>query len=224
MSTQTPGFIACLGLTFLAVLLPAAETAPGPEGQKVEIENRFVRVYRSRLAGHGKLAVRDYVSSCVVYLADVDERVTSPDGRVKEVRHKYGDVGWIEPGRYGIENLTDHPTEEVIIELKAERVKEAPVTLDPIKVDPHHHSVSFENDRVRAIRTVLEPHIRSPVHEHPTYVVVYLTELHTTMKMADGSKLDNPRKRGEIAYHDRLAHQTENIGEKTAMEIQVELK
>ena len=62
------------------------------------------------------------------------------------------------------------------------------------------------------------------MHEHPSYVVVYLTDLHTTMRMADGRELDNPRKPGEIGYRDRLAHQTENIGEKTAMEIQVELK
>jgi quercetin dioxygenase-like cupin family protein len=223
MSSQARSFVACLGL-LLAAVLQGAETATGPDGQKVEIGNRFVRVYRSRLPAHGTRAVRDYVGSCVVYLTDVDERVTSPDGQVKEVRHKYGDVGWIEPGRYGIENLTDHPTEEVIIELKVERPKEAPVTLDPIKIDPHYHSVSFENERVRAIRTVLEPHLKGPMHEHPPYVVVYLTELHTTMKTGDGRQLDNPRKPGEIAYRDRLAHQTQNIGEKTAIEIQVELK
>jgi hypothetical protein len=223
MSTYARGSVACLSVTLLAILL-RAETGTGPDGQKVEVANRFVRVYRSRLPAHGKRAVRDYVGSCVVYLSDVDERVTSPNGQVKEVRHKYGDVGWIEPGRYGIENLTDHSTEEVIIELTAERPKEAPVTLDPIKIDPHYHAVSFENERVRAIRTVLEPHVKSPVHEHPPYVVVYLTELHTTMKMADGRKVDNPRKPGEIAYRDRLLHQAENIGEKTGIEIQVELK
>jgi hypothetical protein len=223
MTIRSGVLIACLRIAVLAP--PAiAGTVTGPDGQKLEVDNRYVRVYRSQLPARGKLAARDYVGSCVVYLADVDELVTSADGKVKEVRHKYGDVDWIEPGRYSMENLTDHPTEAVIVELKAERVKDAPVTLDPIKIDPHYHSISFENDRVRAIRTVLEPQVKSPMHEHPSYVVVYLTDLHTKMKMADGREMDNPRKPGDIGYRDRLTHQTENIGKKTAMEIQVELK
>ena len=93
-----------------------------------------------------------------------------------------------------------------------------------LQVNPGDDKLFLENDRVRAIKTVLEPHIKSPAHEHPSYVVVYLTELHTTMTMADGRVLDNPRKPGEIGFRDRLKHVTENIGDKTAVEIQVELK
>ena len=76
------------------------QTASGPEGLKLEVDNRYVRVYRPQLPAHGKLAARDYVDSCVVYLTDVDELITSAHGHVKEVRHKYGDVDWIQAGRY----------------------------------------------------------------------------------------------------------------------------
>jgi quercetin dioxygenase-like cupin family protein len=100
----------------------------------------------------------------------------------------------------------------------------APITLDPVKLDPEHHLVPLENDRVRVLRTILEPHLKSPMHEHPHYVVVYLTELHTTMTLGDGRTVDNPRRPGEIAWRDALKHVTENIGDRTAMEIQVELK
>ena len=96
--------------------------------------------------------------------------------------------------------------------------------LDPVKLDPEHHPVPLENARVRVLRTILEPHLKSPMHEHPSYVVVYLTELHTTMTLADGRKVDNPRRPGEIAWRDALKHETENIGDKRAEEIQVELK
>jgi hypothetical protein len=44
------------------------------------------------------------------------------------------------------------------------------------------------------------------------------------MTLADGRKVDNPRKPGEIAWRDPLEHVTENIGDHTAVEIQVELK
>ena len=120
MAAYVRALIACFGIATLAAPVMAGD-ASGPEGQKVEIDNKFVRVYRARLPGHGKVAMRDYVGSCVVYLADVDELVTSPDGQVNEIRHKYGDVGRVEPDRYSVENLTRHSTEEVMIELKAER-------------------------------------------------------------------------------------------------------
>jgi hypothetical protein len=114
--------------------------------------------------------------------------------------------------------------EHVLIELKRGAPKSPPVALDPVKLDPAHHPVILENDRVRVIRTILVPHLKSPRHEHPHYVVVYLTDLHTTMTMADGRNVDNPRKPGDIAWRDALSHVTENIGEKTAIEIQVEIK
>jgi hypothetical protein len=62
------------------------------------------------------------------------------------------------------------------------------------------------------------------MHEHPHYVVVYLTELHTSMKLGDGRVVDNPRQPGDIAWRDALKHQTEQMGDKPAMEIQVEIK
>jgi quercetin dioxygenase-like cupin family protein len=114
--------------------------------------------------------------------------------------------------------------EHILIELKPGAPKSDPVKLDPVTLDPEHHPVVLENDRVRAIRTILEPHLKSPRHEHPHYVVVYLTDLHTTMTLADGRNLDNPRKPGEVAWRDALSHVTENIGDKTAVEIQVEIK
>jgi hypothetical protein len=113
-----------------------------------------------------------------------------------------------------------------VVELKSEtgHPKAAPISLDPVKLDPQHHTVPFENERVRVLRTVLEPHVKSPMHEHPSYVVVYLTELHTTMTLGDGRTVDNPRRPGEVGWRDGYKHVTENIGDHTAVEIQIELK
>ena len=62
------------------------------------------------------------------------------------------------------------------------------------------------------------------MHDHPHYVVVYLTGLHTTMKLADGRLVDNPRRAGEVAWRDALRHETEQMGDTTAVEIQIEVK
>ncbi len=175
---------------------------------KVEIDNAWVRTSRVNLAPHEKLPTREYAACVVVYL------------------NKTGDTAYFDAGERAVENTSDKPLAEVIIELKPAAPKpiSPPITLDPAKLDPKYHTVDFENDRVRVLRTVLEPHIKSPMHEHPPYVVVYVTELHTTMALSDGRLLDNVRKKGDVAWRDAMKHATENVGNQTAMEIQVELK
>lgn len=40
------------------------------------------------------------------------------------------------------------------------------MVLDPVKVDPKHYQVEFENDRVRVLRIRFGPHERSVMHGH----------------------------------------------------------
>ncbi|HLI85221.1 MAG TPA: hypothetical protein VKV17_14980 [Bryobacteraceae bacterium] len=217
-----------LWLSLLA--FPAALFAQDPvqlsPDYKVEIDNPSVRVLRVKHAPHAKIAMHDHPACVAVCLTDLHERLTLPDGSTREVSLKKDDVAYNPATKHAEENLSDQPLEAVIIELKpgAPKLNGWPVKLDPVKLDPEHHLVPFENDRVRVLRTILEPHLRSPRHQHPSYVVVYLTELHTTMALSDGRVVDNPRRPGEIAWRDPLEHVTENIGDHTAMEIQVELK
>lgn len=191
---------------------------------KVVIDNPWVRVLRVNHPAHAKIPMHQHPATVAVFLTDIHEKITTPDGHVTAVDRKANDVGFNEAGRHAEENVSDQPLEAVIIELKPGAPQSPPVSLDPVKLDAEHHRVILENDRVRAIRTTLEPHVTSPMHQHPHYVVVYLTDLHTSMKMADGRMIDNPRHRGDIAWRDALQHQTEQMGDQTAMEIQVEIK
>jgi quercetin dioxygenase-like cupin family protein len=187
----------------------------------VEIDNAWVRVLRVKQGPHEKTPERQHPASVAVYLTDVHQRVSG-----LEASRKAGDVAWFDAARHTEENLSDQPVEFVLVELKpgAPKAKGWPVALDPVKLDPVHHLVPLENDRVRVLRTILEPHLKGPTHEHPSYVVVYLTELHTTMTLADGKQVDNPRRPGEIAWRDPYRHTTENVGDRTAVELQIELK
>jgi quercetin dioxygenase-like cupin family protein len=204
--------------------MAAAATAAAQD--HVEVDNPWVRVLRVKQGAHEKTPMQEQPASVTVYLTDVHQRFTGEDGKMREVRHKAGDVAYAGAVKRAEENLSDQPLELVLIELKpgAPKPVSPPITLDPVKLDPKHHIVVLENDRVRAIRTILEPHLKSPMHEHPHYVVVYITELHTTQKLGDGRLVDNPRKPGEVAWRDATKHETENIGDRTAVEIQVELK
>ena len=170
--------------------------------------------------------LRDRPASVIVYLTDVHEKITSADGKIQDLKKKANDVTYFDAAKQTEENAGDKPVEMIVVELKSNAPKATgwPVALDPVKLDPKHHLVPLENARVRVLRTILDPHIKSPMHEHPSYVVVYLTVLHTTMTLGDGRQVDNPRKPGEVAWRDALKHQTENIGSKRAIEIQIELK
>jgi len=187
----------------------------------VEIENEWVRVLRVKQGPHEKTPEHQHPASVAVYLTDTHQRVNGI-----EITRKAHDVAWFEAERHTEENLSDQPLEFILMELKpgAPKAKGWPVALDPVKLDPVHHLVPIENARVRVLRTILEPHLKGPTHEHPSYVVVYLTELHTTMTLADGKQVDNPRRPGEIAWRNPYRHTTENVGDRTAEEIQIELK
>ena len=193
-----------------ALLLWLALAQPG-NINKVEVDNAWVRVVREIVPPHATSAAHPHPAAVTVWLAD------GP-------RHKPGDVTYSEAGTHVLTNPSDQPLEAVVIELKTGAPPSTPIRLDPVKLDPEHHIVALENARVRALRTILEPGLKSPLHEHPHYVVVYVTELHTTMELADGRVVDNPRHPGDTAWRDYMKHATLNIGKETAVEIQVELK
>jgi hypothetical protein len=194
------------------ILLALVAVSLGLGQSTVEIDNPWVHVTRVKLAPHEKLPARAYPAAVRICLSDAPPLCAN------------GATAWLPSTTRAEENTSAQPLEEVLIELKAPHPPSPPITLDPVKLDPKYHTVDFENDRVRVLRTVLEPHIKSPMHQHLPYVVVYITELHTTMALADGKLVDNVRKRGEIAWRDAMKHSTENLGDQTAMEIQVELK
>ena len=208
---------------------PAAAQDPvaaNPRAYTIELENQWVRVLRVKLAPHQKSEPHTQPAGVAVLLTDVQANVTFASGEVVALNQRAGqvvDVNLIPQARIE-ENVSDQPIELILVELKPGAPPSPPIALDVVELDPEHHPVVLENSRVRVLRTILEPHLKSPMHEHPHYVVVYLTELHTTMKMADGREVDNPRKPGDVAWRDALKHETENIGEKTAVEIQIELK
>src|SRR5215471_16336191 len=211
---------------FLVILLILCFSSLVQAAEKVEIDNPWVRVIRITQAPHEKSERHARPASVSVYLTDLHQKVTDAGGKVRDLKKTAGDVAFFEAATTAEENVSDKPLEEIVVEIKSgtRQATGWPVALDAVKLDPEHHPVPFENDRVRILRTILDPHVKGPVHEHPSYVVVYLTELHTTMMLGDGRQIDNPRRPGEVAWRDALKHQTENIGEHRAVEIQIELK
>ena len=95
---------------------------------------------------------------------------------------------------------------------------------DPVKVDPKHYKVEFENDHVRVLRITYGPQEKSVMHYHPDGVVTYLTDGNIRMTTPDGKSQDLPGKAGQTGWADAGTHLPQNMGDKKFEAILVELK
>jgi hypothetical protein len=99
-----------------------------------------------------------------------------------------------------------------------------PTAEDPVKVDPKHYTVEFENERVRVIRIKYGPGEKSVMHSHPESISVFLTDAHGKFTYPDGRTEDINATAGTVQHMDAFTHLPESSS-KTAFEvIQVELK
>ena len=79
----------------------------------------------------------------------------------------------------------------------------AALAQDPVKVDPQHYKVIFENDQVRVLRIHYGPHEKSVMHVHPDAVVVYETDAHMKMTTPDGKSIDTTGKAPQFPMDSR---------------------
>jgi len=85
---------------------------------KTEIDNDQVIVRRNIHPPHAITPMHSHKAGVVVYLTDVRERSTSPDGSAKMVTRRAGEVVWAEARQHTLENLSNTPIEVIEIELK----------------------------------------------------------------------------------------------------------
>ncbi|MBI3450120.1 MAG: hypothetical protein HY049_14550 [Acidobacteria bacterium] len=107
-----------------------------------------------------------------------------------------------------------------------------PDPLDAMVAAPDHHSVLFENERVRVLDTRLGPGESTPVHTHPWPGVLYVVTWSDFVRFdAGGSVLVDSRvtgmrpRAGEALWAAPLApHFAKNVGDAELHVIAVELK
>ena len=100
----------------------------------------------------------------------------------------------------------------------------AALAQDPVKVDPKHYKVEFENAQVRLLRIHFGPHEKSVMHSHPASVATFLTDGKVKFTYPDGKTEDLTAKVGEARWNNAFAHLPENTGDKPFELILVELK
>ena len=95
---------------------------------------------------------------------------------------------------------------------------------DPVKVDPNHYKVEFENSQVRVLRIKVGPAEKSIMHRHPNAVAIFLTDVNGKLTFPGGKSEAVTSKAGETRWTPAITHLPENIGDQPFEVILVELK
>ena len=100
----------------------------------------------------------------------------------------------------------------------------AAMAQDPVKVDPNHYKVEFENAQVRVLRVKVGPGEKSIMHRHPNAVAIFMADVTGKFTFPDGKTQEMTRKAGEVMWTPAVVHQPENTGTAPFEVILVELK
>lgn len=84
---------------------------------------------------------------------------------------------------------------------------------DPIKAEPKHYHLDFENDKVQVVSVHYGPHEKAGMHEHPGGVVVILTAAHLRFTDENGKTREIFSKPGEARWYPPFHHRVENLGD-----------
>ena len=95
---------------------------------------------------------------------------------------------------------------------------------DPVKLDPKHYKVEFENDKVRAIRIRYGPREKSIMHGHPNAVAVFLEDARARFTYPNGKTEEVEMKAGQTMWFPAVEHLPENKLDKPIHLLFIELK
>ena len=95
---------------------------------------------------------------------------------------------------------------------------------DLAKVAPDNVKVIVDNDRVRVLDVLHKPGVKEPMHSHPAYVSVNLSDTKVKVTTPDGKTVEKVRKAGEVSWSEATTHALETVGTAGSHTIVIELK
>jgi hypothetical protein len=192
------------------------------------VDNDQARVVVAHDKAHSKSSPHEHkVDRVMVYLQAGKQEIIH-DGKKTLLTFKAGDVKWSPAsGMHTSEIISDQPVTIIEVEVKkpGDPAKKVTTALDPLKVDPKHYKLEFENDKVRVIHVRFPAHSGAPMHEHQlNRVVVYLTDQNTRLTTPDGKTDAAVHKAGEASWGGATQHKEDNLMDGPFEAIMVEFK
>jgi quercetin dioxygenase-like cupin family protein len=213
------------GTAWLFLAAITALSAQPPQG--VKFDTPEVRVIETTVSpGQRSASHQHSMNRVLIYLDSGHMTLTDSRGGVEELRWKAGDVRWSPAGGLHTSENTGSATYRIVeLELKNGPGTLPASPLDPVRVDPRHYRVEFENPQARVLRARYGPHEAGAMHEHIlNRVTVFLTDQHMKVTTPDGNAVELNGKAGEIRLGGPARHQEQNVGPLPFEVIAVELK
>ena len=95
---------------------------------------------------------------------------------------------------------------------------------DPVKLEPSHYKVEFENDQVRVLRITQDPHEKGVMHSHSASVIVFLTDMHARFTYPDGKTEEVRARAGQTRWAGPVTHQVENLADTPSEVLHIEVR
>ncbi|MDQ6678723.1 MAG: hypothetical protein M3Z09_15685 [Acidobacteriota bacterium] len=182
----------------------------------IAVENGEVKALVVAVEPHAKTRLHEHkVNRVMIYLQPGRQTIDYQDGRHTVLNWKAGEAKWSPAsGMHIAEITTDNPVTIVELELKNPGTTATPfhTELDPLKVDPKHYKLEFENAQVRVLRVKIGPHESTPLHRHAVdRVVTYLTDQDFRVIPETGTPEVTRHKAGEVSWGTPVTHREENL-------------
>jgi len=100
----------------------------------------------------------------------------------------------------------------------------AALAQDPVKVDPAHYKLVFENASVRVLTISYAPGASSKMHHHPDSIVIPLVTSNVRFATPDGKSTDSELAKDSAMYASAGNHNPTNIGKSPISALLVEFK
>lgn len=210
-------------LILLAAIAAAQNSVTTP------VDNEQVKVLNVTVPPHQKGKMHDHkINRVMIYLQAGKQELVFQDGKKQPLTWKAGDVKWsAAAGMHTAEITSDKPVTIIEVELKKgapAKVKPAG-DLDPVKLDPKHYKVEFENAQVRVLRVKIGGKETVPMHVHSRdRVVAYITDMDFRVTGGDGKAVHATHKAGDVTFSGEAKHKEENLSDKPLELVVVELK
>ncbi len=222
------------------LLLGAGLTAIPTAPSAVLFENSEVKVVRGLERAHvaGEFHQHE-MSRVMVYLQSGEQRYRYQDGRPTTIfDYHAGQVLWSPPTGMHLGEVLDHDFNVVEVELKTPGT-DKPIgaqlgpsvgpgfdpSLDPVKLDPRHYTLEFENSQVRVVRVKVEPHGTTPLHAHTTHrVTVLLTDQKFQAEDQNGKVTIVEHKAGDVTWGSAVEHKEQNLSDQPFEALNIDIK
>lgn len=191
----------------------------------LELDNDWLHVLRENVETGATVPMHSHGARVSVFLNDAEVTLAPRGGEASRGQLVAGSIRWDEPVAHS--GVVHAAVENLSIELKALGGEPIPeLETDAVSVDPEHHVVELENDRIRVVRATYPAGTKTPPHTHRPGFGVFLTDAHARNVLETGETVPIDAAARSTFWTDGSGppHVTENLADEDLVVLLVGMK